>query len=236
MKQKMNPFVIDNRPEYLFKAIVVGGAGVGKTSYIRRYVHDVFSHNYKATVGVDFHLKVIERPHETVRVQAWDTAGEERAGNMLTVYCRGACGAIIMYDLSRPDTLAKAQKWCWVIQGKLPAGIPIVIIGNKCDLVKGGKDKNNAEDKKNSKDKIPFEISEDMVREWDFLGAFEVSSKERINVNRPMEVLVDAMVERARGGPPKDEAATRDGGVVRVGKEQNERSSCCYSLWLRQCA
>lgn len=63
------------RTEHLYKVLVIGDLGVGKTSIIRRYVHQTYSNNYRATIGVDFALKVLNWDSETVRLQLWDIAG-----------------------------------------------------------------------------------------------------------------------------------------------------------------
>lgn len=63
------------RKEHLYKVLVIGDLGVGKTSIIRRYVHQTYSNNYRATIGVDFALKVLNWDSETVRLQLWDIAG-----------------------------------------------------------------------------------------------------------------------------------------------------------------
>ena len=69
--------------EYLFKVLVIGDIGVGKTSLIKRYVHHIFGQTYKPTIGVDFALKVINWDPETlIRLQLWDIAGQERFGTM----------------------------------------------------------------------------------------------------------------------------------------------------------
>lgn len=68
------------RKEHLFKVLVIGDLGVGKTSIIRRYVHQAYSNNYRATIGVDFAMKVLNWDSETVRLQLWDIAGTADAG------------------------------------------------------------------------------------------------------------------------------------------------------------
>lgn len=71
------------KKEHLYKILVIGELGTGKTSFIKRYVHQFFSSNYRATIGVDFALKVIPwDPSTLVRLQLWDIAGQERFGNM----------------------------------------------------------------------------------------------------------------------------------------------------------
>lgn len=75
------------RKEHLYKVLVIGDLGVGKTSIIRRYVHQTYSTNYRATIGVDFALKVLNWDSETVRLQLWDIAGETvKKLNMFIVF------------------------------------------------------------------------------------------------------------------------------------------------------
>lgn len=70
------------RKEHLYKVLVIGDLGVGKTSIIRRYVHHNYSNNYRATIGVDFALKVLNWDSETVRLQLWDIAGKTHPGSI----------------------------------------------------------------------------------------------------------------------------------------------------------
>jgi small GTP-binding protein len=122
---------------HLLKILVVGDVGCGKTSLIKRYVHGVFSMHYKATIGVDFALKVVTVDESLVRLQLWDIAGQERFGNMTSVYYREAAGACVVYDVTRPGTLDTALKWRDDIETKLGKPIPTLLLANKCDLANG---------------------------------------------------------------------------------------------------
>uniref|UniRef100_A0A8D3B5K3 Ras-related protein Rab n=1 Tax=Scophthalmus maximus TaxID=52904 RepID=A0A8D3B5K3_SCOMX len=125
------------RKEHLYKVLVIGDLGVGKTSVIRRYVHQSYSNNYRATIGVDFALKVLNWDSETVRLQLWDIAGQERFGNMTRVYYREAMGAFIVFDVTRPTTFEAVIKWKEDLDSKLLLGngqsIATVLLANKCD-------------------------------------------------------------------------------------------------------
>ncbi|KAK6296190.1 hypothetical protein J4Q44_G00339030 [Coregonus suidteri] len=127
----------NNHKEHLYKILVVGDLGVGKTSIIKRYVHQNFSPNYRATIGVDFALKVINWDQETVRLQLWDIAGQERFGNMTRVYYREAMGAFIVFDVTRPSSFEAVTKWKEDLDSKLTLAngknVAAVLLANKCD-------------------------------------------------------------------------------------------------------
>merc|ERR1719420_1766205 len=102
----------DGVTEYLYKVLVVGDIGTGKTSIIKRFVHNIFSMHYKSTIGVDFALKVINWDANTVvRLQPWDIAGQERFGNMTRVYYKEAVGAFLVFDVTRADSFSAVEKW-----------------------------------------------------------------------------------------------------------------------------
>ncbi|XP_054555566.1 ras-related protein Rab-38 isoform X3 [Talpa occidentalis] len=155
--------------EHLYKLLVIGDLGVGKTSIIKRYVHQNFSSHYRATIGVDFALKVLRWDPETVvRLQLWDIAGQERFGNMTRVYYREAMGAFIVFDVTRPATFEAVTKWKNDLDSKLslPNGKPVsvVLLANKCDQGKDVLMNNGLK-------------MDQFCREHGFVGWFETSAK-----------------------------------------------------------
>ncbi|XP_031629766.1 ras-related protein Rab-32 isoform X4 [Contarinia nasturtii] len=172
--------------EHLYKILVIGELGTGKTSFIKRYVHQFFSQNYRATIGVDFALKVLNWDQNTIiRLQLWDIAGQERFGNMTRVYYKEAVGAFIVFDVTRSATFDAVIKWKQDLDSKvqLPNGspIPCILIANKCDQPKQGIVNTPAK-------------MDDYVKEHGFAGWFETSAKENINIEEAARALVNKIL------------------------------------------
>lgn len=181
-----NPATLEKR-EHLYKLLVIGELGVGKTSIIKRYVHNFFSQHYRATIGVDFALKVLSWDAETIiRLQLWDIAGQERFGNMTRVYYKEAVGAFIVFDVTRSATLDAVVKWKQDLDSKvqLPDGspIPCVLLANKCDQQKEGLVNTPAK-------------MDEYCEEKNFAGWFETSAKENINIEDAAKFLVNKILQ-----------------------------------------
>ncbi|XP_075237711.1 RAS oncogene family member Rab32 isoform X2 [Lycorma delicatula] len=171
-----------DKRECLFKILVIGELGTGKTSIIKRYVHEFFSQHYRATIGVDFALKVLNWDQDTViRLQLWDIAGQERFGNMTRVYYKEAVGAFIVFDVTRSATFDAVLKWKQDLDSKVQlsngSSIPCVLLANKCDQQKEGL--------VNHPERIDQFCKENNFSDW-----FETSAKENINIDQATKSLV----------------------------------------------
>lgn len=171
-------------PEKLFKVIIIGDPTVGKTSFVQRYVQNSFKRDYKGTVGVDFALKILKWSEtQTIKLQLWDIAGQERFTWMTRVYYKDAHGCVIMFDLANKNSFVNTLKWKRDVDSKctLPDGspIPCMLLANKCDLAHRQVDQ--------------MEI-ETFYKEHNFIGWTETSAKEGLMVNDSMRFLVDVMM------------------------------------------
>lgn len=123
------------KAKYHLKIIVCGAGAVGKTSLIRRYVEDKFEFNYLITVGLDPSNRFIEINNTLINLIIFDVAGQKRFQSLRDVFFRKANAAILVFDLTRPDTLDELYEWKEQIDNRLGKDqIPNILIGNKSDL------------------------------------------------------------------------------------------------------
>lgn len=134
--------VVGNSIDNVFKVLLIGDAGVGKSSILLQFTDDYFNDNLQSTIGVDFKVKVMEaadseRGVKRVKVTIWDTAGQERFRTLTSSYYRGAHGVILVYDVSRRDTFDSLSMWLQEIEQFSSSGgkdIVKLLVGNKVDL------------------------------------------------------------------------------------------------------
>ncbi|MFX1324404.1 MAG: GTP-binding protein [Promethearchaeota archaeon] len=125
--------------DYLFKSIVVGDGGVGKTALTLRFSKGFFTEDYKMTIGVDFHVKTItidsnEGPIRS-KLQIWDTGGQERFSSIRPMYYRGSLGALLIFDLTNSSSFEHLPGWIEEVRTNVKTEIPLLLVGNKSDLV-----------------------------------------------------------------------------------------------------
>lgn len=125
----------DNRGyDFLFKIVLIGDTGVGKTCLLQRYRKNDFSFDTKQTIGVEFATKELTVKGKAVKAQIWDTAGQERYRAITKAYYRGAVGALVVYDITDRETFDNLQRWISEVQGNANANIKLMLVGNKSDL------------------------------------------------------------------------------------------------------
>ncbi|XP_051887675.1 ras-related protein Rab-22A [Pristis pectinata] len=116
------------------KVCLLGDTGVGKSSIVWRFVEDSFDPNINPTIGASFMTKTVQYQSELHKFLIWDTAGQERFRALAPMYYRGSAAAIIVYDITKEETLQTLKNWVKELRQHGPPNIVVAIAGNKCDL------------------------------------------------------------------------------------------------------
>ncbi|KAI8893193.1 ras GTPase [Globomyces pollinis-pini] len=120
--------------DFLFKVVLIGDSGVGKSNLLARFTRNEFNMDSKSTIGVEFATRSIQVDSKTIKAQIWDTAGQERYRAITSAYYRGAVGALLVYDISQQKTFESVERWLKELRDHADANIVIMLVGNKCDL------------------------------------------------------------------------------------------------------
>jgi len=120
--------------DHLFKLLLIGDSGVGKTCILFRFSDDAFNTTFISTIGIDFKIKTIEIDGKRVKLQIWDTAGQERFHTITTSYYRGANGIMLVYDITNTKSFDNISKWLKNITDFASDEVERILLGNKCDM------------------------------------------------------------------------------------------------------
>jgi small GTP-binding protein len=208
-----------NKYEYIFKIILIGSSGVGKSSILQRYIQKTFNDSYASTIGVDFFMKSINIGEKTIKLQLWDTAGTEKFRSITTGYYRGADAAFVVFDLSSKTSFKTVSEW---IENYYKYKNPdseknVVLIGNKVDLV--------------DKREVTQEEAENYVKDNNIFY-FETSAKEGKNIEECFNFMAEKLLEQYEN---KDNELVKRKDVIRSDnlKENTEviigEKKCCLS-------
>ncbi|XP_070554007.1 ras-related protein Rab-30-like [Ptychodera flava] len=121
--------------KYLFKVVLIGNAGVGKTCLVRRFTQGLFPPGQGATIGVDFMIKTVQIGNNPVKLQIWDTAGQERFRSITQSYYRSADALVVVYDVTSHESFRCLPGWLEEIELYGRRVVITVLVGNKTDLV-----------------------------------------------------------------------------------------------------
>ena len=120
--------------DFLFKIVLIGDSGVGKSNILSRFTRNEFDLESKTTIGVEFATRSIQVESKTIKAQIWDTAGQERYRAITNAYYRGAVGALLVYDIAKHLTYENVERWLKELKNHADANIVVMLVGNKCDL------------------------------------------------------------------------------------------------------
>mmetsp|Transcript_26989 Transcript_26989/g.26618 ORF Transcript_26989/g.26618 Transcript_26989/m.26618 type:complete len:220 (+) Transcript_26989:24-683(+) len=120
--------------DYLFKIVLIGDSGVGKSNLLSRFTKNEFNLESKTTIGVEFAQKSIIIDGKTIKAQIWDTAGQERYRAITSAYYRGAVGALLVYDVCKPTSFENVERWLKELKDHADSQTVVMLVGNKTDL------------------------------------------------------------------------------------------------------
>ena len=120
--------------DYLFKILLIGDSGVGKSCLLLRFMDETYTDSYISTIGVDFRIRSIEVDGKHIKLQIWDTAGQERFRTITSSYYRGANGIIVVYDITDKESFENIKQWLQEIERYASDSVIALLIGNKSDL------------------------------------------------------------------------------------------------------
>lgn len=173
------------------KVVLLGESAVGKSSVALRFARDEFLINQETTVGAAFLTRTITVPggslsaNRALKFEIWDTAGQERYRSLAPIYYRGACGAIVMYDVTSSESLGRAQSWIRELRANADPSLVIVLAGNKRDL--------------ESLRQVSYEDGRALAAEEAVAGFFETSAKDGFNVQEVFAELAAKMLDQGLG-------------------------------------
>ena len=125
---------MDENSEITLKLLIVGGSGVGKTNFLNMFLNNKFNQNYFSSTGIDLQKKIMNIKNKKVRIQIWDTAGQEKYKSITKNLFLKVMGALVLYDITNEESFTKLKEWVELIKEECVRHIKILIIGNKSDL------------------------------------------------------------------------------------------------------
>lgn len=124
----------DEAYNFVFKVVLIGESGVGKSNLLSRFTKNEFNHDSRTTIGVEFSTRTVQLSGFTIKAQIWDTAGLERYRAITSAYYRGAVGALLVYDITKHLTYESVERWLKELYDHADPHIVVMLVGNKTDL------------------------------------------------------------------------------------------------------
>lgn len=171
----------DSGDDYLFKIVLLGDSGVGKSNLLARFARNEFYSNSKSTIGVEFQTQKMEINGKEVKAQVWDTAGQERFRAVTSAYYRGAVGALVVYDISRRQTFDSVGRWLNELHIHCDMNVVTILVGNKTDL-KDAREISTAEGKSLAESEDLFFTETSALDSSNVTAAFQTIIKEIYNI------------------------------------------------------
>ncbi|CAM9603062.1 unnamed protein product [Heterosigma akashiwo] len=198
--------------DYLFKLVLIGDSGVGKSCILLRFADDTFTESYISTIGVDFRFRSVRVKDKIIKLQIWDTAGQERFRTITSAYYRGADGIIMVYDVTNEPSFDNVNDWLSEVNRYSSQYSCKLLVGNKADReAERAVSKETAEEFANSLS-IPF---------------LETSAKNNTNVEDAFIKIAEQLMRQREASAAR---AALDSGPDKIsisGAGRSGGDNCC---------
>jgi small GTP-binding protein len=162
--------------EVMFKVVLIGDMKVGKTNIVSRYIKNEFNKDSMSTIGVEFGSKELVIEGHNVKVQIWDTAGQEKYKSITNAYYKGAKGAFVVYDITNKNSFDNADNWLNNLRASADKKCSIILIGNKSDL--------------ENKREVSIEQGEEKAKNSE-IAFMETSALSGDNIDKAFEMMIN---------------------------------------------
>ena len=196
----------NHKYDYLYKLLIIGESGVGKTCLLLRFTEDSFTANHLTTIGIDFKIKLINLENKLIKLQIWDTAGQERFRTITKTYYKGAHGIILTYDVTDQNSFKNIRNWIKQIEANAQTNVCKVLVGNKCDK----------DDRK-----VSYEEGQKLA-EANNMPFYETSAKTNQNVNEVFTFLTQEILKTNENKNPGGGF-----GLKNEDKDKKDKKGCC---------
>ncbi|KAJ2767732.1 ras GTPase [Coemansia nantahalensis] len=197
--------------DYLFKLLLIGDSGVGKSCLLLRFADDTYTESYISTIGVDFKIRTIELDGKTVKLQIWDTAGQERFRTITSSYYRGAHGIIVVYDVTESESFGNVKQWLQEIDRYASEGVNKLLVGNKSDLA--------------DKRSVDFTEAQEFAKSLS-ISFLETSAKDSTNVENAFLTMARQIKDRM-GASNVQQQQQKQVKLTQMQDVQKANAGCC---------
>lgn len=198
--------------DYLFKLLLIGDSGVGKSCILLRFADDTFSESYISTIGVDFKIRTLTINGKRVKLQIWDTAGQERFRTLTTAYYRSAHGIVLVYDVNDRETFFHIENWLQEVGRYASNDVHKILVGNKCDIL--------------DKREVQYETARVYAEKLQ-VSFLESSAKDRTNVDKVFNIMAGELIN-GLGESTADSVVEEVSNVeLGPGKDVSNGYRCC---------
>ena len=209
------------RYEQLYKIIIIGDSGVGKSNILNRYLRNEFKQDSKSTVGVEFGSKQLKVCGTNIKLQIWDTAGQERYRSITSAYYKGSRGCFLVYDITSAQSFENIEKWYEEIIKTVDKDLSIILVGNKSDL--------------ENERQVTVEMGQDKAKNLN-CPFFETSALNNTYIDTVFTTISEDIYNRCKNAPKIDdedddfEIVPKDDKIININMEKLKEKTCCSFL------